>query len=170
MRDKVATNHLDDEDIAATRQGSARVPACNFPASRRKAVFGGTPNSTRETQRDAYAPQNPALRELVSSLAPSQLSIATAAAARGTPRNSDVSRIERYKIPQLTRHDTSIARGGTFQQLNSWTTSSRTFGPSLALAPLEELHEGASRLTIDGRTDPPACRSGRPRTCLRPAP
>jgi hypothetical protein len=34
--------------------GSARVLACNSPASRRKSLFGETPNSTRG---DAYAPQ-----------------------------------------------------------------------------------------------------------------
>jgi hypothetical protein len=34
--------------------GSARVPACDFPASRRKALFGQAPNTTRE---DAHAPR-----------------------------------------------------------------------------------------------------------------
>lgn len=38
--------------------GKRPRPRVQFPPSRRKTGFGGTPNRTRETPRDAYAPPN----------------------------------------------------------------------------------------------------------------
>jgi hypothetical protein len=50
--------------IYGLRFGERTRPRVQFPASRRKTLFGETPNITRGTLRDAYAPHEPSIRIL----------------------------------------------------------------------------------------------------------